>query len=157
MPGSQKNSPALRADRFELIKMTYLPCKIMKMIEILHSKGYSDIYLYCGMSASGTNWRFIIGKITDNVWPGNQIIACGSLSESGEVEWSSDTGSAESLADDFERYYALTPAEQNSIFSEYATWYSEKINTLQENELLVFYADYPAPHQDWLLNAPGYR
>lgn len=137
--------------------MNNLPSKIMKMVAILHEKGYCDVYLHCGLSPSGMNWRFRIGKIKNYSWPNYEVFVSGSVSDTGIIEWSEDQSSAEGLADDFENYYDLSKSEQYPLYVEYNKWYSELLKMLKENEILVFYADYEAPHEYLLKYAPGYQ
>ncbi len=138
--------------------MSSLPHKIMTMVEKLHDKGYHDIYLYCGLAPSGLNWRFIIGKISDGVWPSNHgRLVAGSVRDSGEVEWSDDTSSVDKLADDFERFYGLSKEGIDPNCLEYVKWYSNALKGLEENRVLVFYADYRAPHAHLLDDAPLYQ
>ena len=138
--------------------MSNLPHKIMTMVKKLHEKGYHDIYLYCGLSPSGLNWRFIIGKISDGVWPSNDgRLTAGSVRDSGEVEWSENTSSVDSLADDFVRFYSLSKEGIDPKCMKYVQWYSNVLKVLEENHVLVFYADYHAPHAHLLEDAPLYR
>lgn len=137
--------------------MTSLPLKITRMIEILHEKGYHDIYLYSGMSPSGLNWRFTIGRITYNSWPNGQHITTGSVRESGEIEWSQDTSTAEILAENFEGFYKPSKQKINPNYIEYVKWYSGLLRILEDDEVPVFYADYEAPHAYLLKYAPFFK
>lgn len=137
--------------------MSNLPSQIMQMVRTLHEMGYHDIYLYSGMSPSGLNWRFQIGKIVDKQWPSSERIVAGSVRATGDVEWSEDTSSYENMARNFERYYKLSKVDLTSSCIEYAKWYAALLDSLVEDEILTFYADYHAPHKHLLRDAPGFN
>ena len=133
--------------------MDNLPQRIMKMVKELHNRGYSYLYLYSGMSPSGGNWRFEIGSITVNKWPAKPIVS-GSINAEGKVEWAMDNSTVKLLADDFESYYENELANTKSNDSRYSAWYSSLIDSFGPEEILVFYADYIAPHEHLLQDAP---
>lgn len=126
------------------------------MVAELHQRGYTSLYLYSGMSPSGMNWRFSIGKIQDGRWPTYPEITSGSLRTEGEVDWTADNLTVASLADGFEAYFSEVLPERKPAGSDYSLWYRNLLAKLNQNELLVFYADYFAPHEELLENAPGY-
>lgn len=134
-----------------------LPIRITQMIRELHRRGYESLYLYAGMSPSGLYWRFMIGVIDEtNLWPGNQRLVNASMGSDYKPEWSEADASATQLADDFEKYFyaALIPAKKPQ--PEFVKWFDNLVTMAGEN-LLVFYADYDAPHQKFLEDAPYYR
>lgn len=137
--------------------MDNLPKRIVKMISLLHKKGFQDIYIYSGMSPSGMNWRFTIGHLKNETWPNKTIIVQGSVRAEGDVEWANENSCAEDLCKNFISFYKLTKSENNSTHLEYVIWYAKLVETLKESELLEFYADYEAPHEYLLTNAPGYK
>ena len=137
--------------------MEYLPIRIMKMVKELHWRGYTTLYLYSGMSTTGLCWRYCIGLIKNKKWPVKPCIVLGTLGPEGEIEWVSDNSSVESLANGFEMFYADKLAGNKSSPTEYSTWYDHLIDHLGPNELLAFYADYEAPHEHLLKEAPGYN
>jgi hypothetical protein len=137
--------------------MEYLPSRITKMIGLLHSRGFHDIYIYSGMSASGTSWRFIIGRIKNDIWPSQDLIAHGSVRADDDVEWNNRTSSIEELCENFIHFYKLKKAAVNNTNLEYVKWYARTQKMLKDNEPLVFYADYEAPHEYLLETAPGYK
>lgn len=132
-----------------------LPTNILKMVKLLHEKGYQDIYIFPGMSPSGMHWRFEIGHMENGHWPTEETIVSGSIGTEG-VEWSKSYNS-ESLCEDFIQYYKLEKPGEEKQNRAYVTWYADLLDTLKENEPLAFYADYAAPHEYLLENAPGYQ
>jgi hypothetical protein len=137
--------------------MEHLPARIFKMISVLHSRGYESIYLYSGMSPSGLNWRFSIGVAKNGEWPSNKIITEGSIKSIGEIEWSQNDYLPEKLADDFEDYYKDKLSEAKVKNIKYIAWYGTLSEVVKSNAVLTFYADYPAPHEEHLMSAPGYK
>lgn len=134
----------------------YLPVRITKMIVELHRRGYTSVYLYCGMSASGGHWRYIIGLLEDGKWPARNHIVSGSVGREGEVEWAYEPSDAHSLADCFVNKYSSILSDAKGEPTEYSQWFKDVVDGLGHNELLVFYADYSARHEKLLKNAPGY-
>lgn len=137
--------------------MSNLPNRIARMVQILHRKGYCNIYLYSGMSPTGLNWRFIIGKMVNKSWPTDEHIASGSVRASGEVEWSDDTSTPEILALNFVEFYKISKPDIRLSHNEYTKWYSELLNMLDESKAPVFHSDSTAPHEYLLKYAPGYK
>ncbi|MFV8782171.1 hypothetical protein ACNKU7_07085 [Microbulbifer sp. SA54] len=137
--------------------MDSLPKRILGMVKVLHEYGYKNIYIYPGMSPSGMNWRFSIGRMKAGIWPQQDHLVYGSVKNEGEVEWSEDCSSSEILARNFVNYYGLSDDDKKSYANCYLNWYSELLKMLEDHELLVFYADYDAPHSYLLKFAPGYR
>ena len=109
--------------------MEYLPSKITKMISLLHSRGFHDIYIHSGMCASGVSWRFTIGRVENNLWPSQDLITYGSVRADDNVEWSNSSSSIEELCENFIQFYKLDKNAVNSSNSEYVKWYasSQKI------------------------------
>lgn len=136
--------------------MECLPVRIMKMVSLLHEKGYPNVYLYSGMSPSGLNWRFSIGYLSSGAWPTQQVIAHGSLRTEGHVEWCEDTSDPEILCSQFISHYGLAKPKENTLNSKYVDWYSGLLKMLEKNEVIAFYADYDAPHSYLLKYAPGF-
>lgn len=130
--------------------------KIVNMVGLLHEKGYVDIYIYSGMSASGMYWRFCIGRLDNGRWPNNNIIVQDSVLAKGSVEWSEDTASVEELCDNFIVFYRLIKPEENRLNSDYVAWYKKVLESLDNDHPLTFYADYSAAHEYLLEDAPGY-
>ncbi|MFK8012715.1 MAG: hypothetical protein AB8B80_11775 [Marinicellaceae bacterium] len=133
----------------------YLPMRIMRMIKALHNKGYTALYLYSGLSPSGMHWRYEIGQMENNQWPSQSVLAKGSVQDKGQVDWSNENSTVELLVNDFECYYQHQLNEKKP-HNDYTQWYAQLINSLQDNELLSFYADYGGRHQDLLKTAPGF-
>ena len=109
------------------------------------------------MSPSGTHWRYCIGNVVDNKWPARPFIVTGSLHKEGEIEWASDNSTVELLADGFETHYRNHIAGTKSSPTKYSMWFAKLIGSLGYNELLVFYADYDAPHEHLLKSAPCFK
>ncbi|RTE66100.1 hypothetical protein EH243_08245 [Amphritea opalescens] len=130
--------------------------KIANMIGLLHEKGYADIYIYSGMSASGMYWQYCIGHLDNGRWPNDNIIVQDSVQTEGQVEWSEDTASIEELCDNFIEFYRLRKPGESRLNSDYVAWYKEVLATLDSQQPLAFYADYTASHKDLLRDAPGY-
>ncbi len=133
-----------------------LPVKITHMMVELHQRGYTSLYLYCGMSPSGMDWRYKIGLTAEGQWPAHPSIIRGSMRATGTLKWASDTSSPQSLADGFEATFKETLAGTKAAPTAYSIWFDALVASLEENELLVFYADYPAKHKPLLKEAPGY-
>ena len=137
------------------------PTKLIKMILDLHSKGYESLYLYSGMSPSGMNWRYEIGVIDENGWPNRIYLTSGSLDrESTDTDWSKGDLTVRELSDEFESYYLDKLAEARKPNPEFVKWFANLADNLNltSSELLIFYQDYDwSPHQDFLVNAPGYN
>ena len=134
-----------------------LPRQIFEMIGLLHQSGYTNIYLYSGLSPSGLNWRFNIGYLDNGAWPSYRVITNGSVGSKGDVVWCKAPQNPQGLFESFVNYYQIEkpPHERNNM--AYVRWLTELKNMLSDNEAPVFYADYPAPHQHLLVSAPGYR
>ncbi len=134
-----------------------LPVRILRMIRELHQRGYQSLYLYAGMSPSGTHWRFNIGIIDDsNLWPGNYSLIYTSIGRDVKPEWSELDASVSKLADDFEIYYAKDLANAREARPDFVKWFDQLVEIIGDN-LLVFSADYDAPHKYLLDSAPYYR
>lgn len=133
----------------------YLPVRIVKMVKLLHEMGYTNLYLWCGMSPSGMSWRYQIGEMSDCKWPAEPEIVRGSVGPEGDVEWSPESTTPEELARGFMVTFNKAITRQNSP-NDYTQWYSRLIDSLGYNELLVFYADYEAKHERLLKEAPMY-
>lgn len=136
--------------------MDSLPFRIMKMIQLLHRRGYTSLFLYSGLSPSGMNWRYQIGLLRDQQWPVNPSLVSGSLGSDGKVAWAEDTGSVESLCDGFQSFYAKLLVGTWAAPTDYSRWYKRTINGLKPNEWLVFFADDGGSHAHLLKDAPGY-
>lgn len=133
-----------------------LPVRILRMIRELHQRGYQSLYLYAGMSPSGTHWRFNIGIVDDsNLWPGNYSLINTSIGRDVKPEWSELDASVSKLADDFEIYYAHHLVNARKARPDFVTWFDQLVETIGDN-LLVFSADYDAPHKYLLDSAPYY-
>lgn len=148
------------ANRFILIVMNHLPQRITFMVRELHQRGYTDIYLYAGMSSSGLHWRYEIGQLNENTeylhqWPVRKPLVKGSIQSEGEIIWCKNNASLNKLTDDFIAHF-----ESKLIYSDQATaysmWYDKVLDGLESNELLNFYADYGGQHQQLLEAAPGF-
>jgi hypothetical protein len=131
----------------------FLPMRIIKMVKLLHDMGYTSLYIWCGMSPSGMNWRYLIGEIVDGKWPSEKEIVRGSLRPDSTVEWSARTSTAEELADGFISAFAKNVSRPYSP-NDYTRWYANLVDSLGYNELLAFYADYEAKHERLLREAP---
>ena len=97
----------------------YLPMRIMLMIKELHQRGYTSVYLYSGLSASGMHWRFEIGQLSNQQWPSSPSIIKGSLQNKGKTKWAVDNSTVDLLADGFESYYndLLNPKGQTNDYT----------------------------------------
>ena len=65
--------------------------KIIKMVFALHQLGYESIYIYCGMSPSGMNWRYEIGVHHHGQWPVQDPILLESISHGDSLPWAKNT------------------------------------------------------------------
>lgn len=134
-----------------------LPIRIVQMIHELHRRGYESLYLYAGMSPSGLYWRFTIGIIDQtNLWPGDYQLINASIGTDHKPEWSEANASTTQLADDFEKYFATDLVRAKQSRPDFVAWFS-KMCGMVGNNLLVFSADYDAPHKSFLDDAPYYR
>ena len=129
----------------------------MKMVVKLHKRGYTSLYLYCGMSSSGMNWRFEIANLVDGKWPSNSSITTGSITAEDKIVWARDNSTVDSLADGFESYFSKELKGTKSPSTEYSRWFDSVVEGLEHNEVLVFYADYDPKHEYLLKTAPGYK
>ncbi|MBU1309019.1 MAG: hypothetical protein KKE30_05745 [Gammaproteobacteria bacterium] len=134
-----------------------LAIRITKMVIELHRRGYTSLYLYPGMSASGMNWRFQIGHLIDGKWPSPRCITTGSIRTEDEVVWAKDNSSVGLLADGFESYFSQELEGTKSESTEYSIWFDSVVDGLDDNEVLAFYADYDTKHKHLLKIAPGYN
>jgi len=136
--------------------MAHLPNRIMLMVQQLHERGYTSIYLYSGLSPSGMSWRYSIGQITDGRWPVYPNIISDSVSKEGNTVWAERNSTVELLTDGFEAYFK----DQLLVIgrpSTYSIWYAKLLTELEPDEALVFFADYGGKHQELLKTAPGYK
>ncbi|MBW6489618.1 MAG: hypothetical protein K0B15_00355 [Lentimicrobium sp.] len=134
----------------------YLPVRIMKMVKELHKRGYNHLYLFSGMSPTGMSWRYIIGLTQNNKWPTEIYLVRHSVGTEGEVEWTKDNSTIESLANGFELFYSKQLAPAKSAPTEYSIWYDHLIDSLQPNKLLIFFADGPTDDDYKLTQVPGF-
>ena len=134
-----------------------LPARITRMVVELHRRGYTSLYLYSGMSASGMNWRFTIGNMVDKKWPTSDVIITSSIRSEDEVSWANDNTTAEALADGFESHFCDKIKGTKSIPTEYLCWFDLIVGAFKDNECLIFYADYSARHEHLLKSAPGFN
>ncbi len=134
----------------------HLPSRITKMVKELHRRGYTNLYLYCGMAPSGMSWRYMIGEMEDGGWPASEHLVYASTGPEGTVEWSQNMHNVNAMADDFERFYVGKISKANAP-TGYSVWFDQLADTLRFNELLMFFADYESEHGHLLKDAPGYR
>ena len=134
-----------------------LAVRIMKMVVELHRRGYASLYLHCGMSSSGMNWRFEIGNLVNGKWPSYSSITTGSIRAEDRVVWAKDNSTVDSLANGFESYFSKELERTKLPSTEYSRWFDSVIEGLKHNEVLVFYADYDTKHKHLLKTAPGYE
>ncbi|WP_024591632.1 MULTISPECIES: hypothetical protein [unclassified Pseudoalteromonas] len=135
--------------------MKLLTSQITRMVALLHNKGFFHIYLYAGLSPSGCDWRYIIGHTKDGKWPTNDLITYGSINSSSKLTWS-EKNTTKDLCNDFINYFKLEKYSPTKEQLQYIDWYSTVVNSLAEDEAVIFYADYQASHQHLLNNAPGF-
>ncbi len=136
---------------------TNIPAKITRMIALLHDRGYENLYLYSGMSPSGMHWRYEIGVHENDEWPSPTPILSESFIGDEYLPWTSNIDSIETMADDFVIKYAKELKEAIKENDTYKSWYRSILNKLSSDDFLVFYADYPARHEDLLNTAPNYK
>lgn len=136
--------------------MRSFPLLIMDMVRQLHLYGYPHIYLYSGLSPSGAYWRFSIGLINEDHWPTHSILVEGG-SAAATIPWSEEASDSSSLAQDFIHYYRLAKPSPTPTMSAYSQWYAELLAELKNDEVLIYYADFEAPHKHLLTTAPGYK
>ncbi|WP_143165485.1 hypothetical protein [Ferrimonas marina] len=127
------------------------------MVSLLHQRGYTQLYLYSGMSPSGLFWRFEIGEMKGGSWPTDKVLVSDTVQDSGPLDWSVDTDSLEQLCQRFIEHYQLDKPKQDATNRSYVQWFSELSDSMGEDELLIFYADYPGPYEERLRSAPGYN
>ena len=137
--------------------MDNMAARIYEMVGELHSRGYESLYLYSGMAPSGLYWRFTIGIIREGKWPNDKIITRGSLTAKEEVEWATESLDYKDLANKFESFYNEQLVEAKNPNPKYVNWYKSIRNHISKSKVLVFFADYEAPHRYLLENAPGYQ
>ncbi len=136
--------------------MSDLPIRIMQMVQQLHNRGYTSIYLHSGLSPSGMYWRYSIGQLMTGYWPAYPTIISGSVSKEGETIWALDNSTVRLLTDGFESHFKDLLISKDP-HTDYSKWYAKLLSGLEADEMLVFFADYGAKHQHHLASAPGYR
>ena len=127
----------------------------MHMIKELHLRGFSSVYLYSGLSPSGMHWRYEIGQMVNEQWPARPSWVNSSVQSEGTTIWAEDNSSVTLLAYGFQQQFK-DRLIQNYQPTAYSQWYAELLAGLNEQELLVFFADYGGKHEHLLANAPGY-
>lgn len=135
--------------------MSHLPIRIMHMVKELHDRGYSSVYLYCGLSPSGMHWRYEIGQTEAGQWPVSPPWIKSSLGSSGETKWAKDNSSVALMTYGFQQSFK-DKLKQNYKPTPYSQWYADVLSGLGEQEVLQFYADYGGKHQHLLETAPGF-
>ena len=136
--------------------MKPLPIRIMHMIKELHLRGFSSVYLYSGLSPSGMHWRYEIGQMVNEQWPAKPSWVNSSVQSEGSTIWTEDNSSVALLAYGFQQHFK-DRLIQNYQPTAYSQWYANLLESLDERELLIFFAHYGGKHEHLLLNAPGYQ
>jgi hypothetical protein len=136
--------------------MKPLRIRIMHMIKELHLRGFSSVYLYSGLSPSGMHWRYEIGQMVNEQWPSKPSWVNSSVQSEGSTIWAEDNSSVALLAYGFQQHFK-DRLIQNYQPTAYSHWYANVLASLDERELLMFFADYGGKHEHLLLNAPGYK
>ena len=135
-----------------------MPSRVLKMMLELHQRGYESLYLFSGMSPSGMYWRFEIGIADNGEWPVNYTITSGSCDrDSLGADWAKNYQTTEDLTESFVDYFSTSLKDASASNPEYVAWFRSVVETLGEDELLVFYEDLDeAKHEKLLHDAPGY-
>ena len=137
--------------------------RLMRMVAVLHQRGFESLYLYCGMNGSGSCWRYSIGAMNDGCWPRfwrDPLQVFNSMNGSDDPEqiaWGSLDEAPESLADRFLATYPEIAAAARVPNPDYVTWYRNMLAVSEPLGLLVFYYDYktdPRP-EFWGNTHPG--
>jgi len=131
--------------------------KIIQMISTFHQMGYESVYINCGMSPSGINWRYEIGVHQNGQWPVENPILMESISYGDTIPWAENTDSIEEMTEKFLFKYSSQLNNASVSNKEYIMWYQAVVVRLKDNEPLVFFADYDAAHEEQLINAPAYN
>ena len=135
-----------------------MPTRVLKMMLELHQRGYQSLYLYSGLSPSGMYWRYEIGIAKKGRWPVKLTLTSGSCDrESLGADWAKNYLSAQELADSFVNYFGSKLEAALTKNPEYISWFKSVVDSLNADELLVFYEDIDeARHEKLLVDAPGY-
>lgn len=88
---------------------------------------------------------------------GYSLILQESISHGDSLPWAKDTDSIEEMTEKFVSKYLSEFKGALVSNYEYIVWYKSIVTTLEDNEALVFFADYDASHRELLINAPGYN
>ncbi len=122
--------------------------RLIRMVGLLHDRGYESLYLYCGMSGSGSNWRYAIGAMDEARWPRRSR---GSLQifnsmnggdDPAQIEWASLDATPEVLADEFVAAYPEIAEAALAPNPAYVAWYRAMLSISEPIGVLVFYFDY---------------
>ncbi len=136
--------------------MSHLPYRIMHMIQQLHQRGYTDVYLYAGLAPSGMSWRYSIGQIQGGQWPVSPHLVSSGLSKNDHTAWADDNSTVELLTEGFENHFK-PQLRKGSYPTVFTNWYAQLLSAIGTDDVLVFFADYGGKHQHWLSSAPGYK
>ena len=137
--------------------------RLMRMVAVLHERGFESLYLHCGMNGSGSCWRYSIGAMADGGWPRRwrdplQVVNSMDGSDaSDQIAWAELDDSPEVLADKFMMIYPEIVAAARVPNAAYVAWYRHMLAVSEPFGLLVFYFDYktdPRP-EFWGDTHPG--
>jgi len=118
--------------------------RIMEMVGELHHVGYGGLYLDCGISPSGFNWRFAIGSAANGRWPNRELSeVTGSIGDERDphIPW---CGAAD-LVRCTEKFRATYPdlLQAAQVPNQpYVDWYRMMLAKTAPDGVLMFYSDY---------------
>ncbi len=122
--------------------------RLMRMVGVLHERGYESLYLYSGMSGSGGSWRYAIGAMDDSVWPrfwrhALQVFNSMNGGEDPEqIAWAGLDDAPDVLADRFVATYPEIAEAARVPNPAHAAWYRNMLAQSEPVGALVFYFDY---------------
>lgn len=127
------------------------------MVHELHKRGFQNLAIYTGMSASGLYWRCEVlpleylcieeGLIAIVGNPGGEFIASYSSGQDNEYfGWKDvEAATARLLADKFEHRFSRLCQYCHGENFAYAGWLTWILGVAETGSLPVMYADYPSP------------
>lgn len=113
--------------------------KLLRLVGVLHQRGYESLYFHSGMSPSGVYWRYHI--LTNE----KELLRDSLVGDLPKFDWVKNwDDNIEIWADDFIKFYQndLTVARQPNI--EYVTWYENILNIIGDSGYLILENNYNA-------------
>ncbi len=130
----------------ESIDPTILVCrKLLKMVAVLHVRGYESLRVEAGMSPSGAYWRCDIGPAlpdsNDDIdFPRARY---SSSAKAEYFEWGDCSDSTvEAMADRFEQSYAEILEKCGARDPEYVRWFADMLVLTEPGGLIYSFADW---------------